>query len=454
MKTEVKNLERGQAEITVEISAEEYQPFLEQAAKHLSEHTKIKGFRPGKASFDLIKKQIGEGEIWQKALEPAVRKTFVKALEENQLITVGSPKIDVIKVAPGNPVVYKATISFLPKVELVDYTKIKIEPKTTRVTDEDIQKTLNNLRKMHAKETLAGREAKTGDKIEIDFETFLDKVPVEHGEQKKFILELGEGSFIPGFEEQLIGAKTDETKEFQLKFPEKYHQKNLADKMVDFKVKINGVYAIELPQLTDEFAQGLGEFKTAEELKTQIKNNLQTEQERGNAQRLEEEMIDKIIDQSKFDDLPDLLINSETKKMIEELEHNISHQGVKVDDYLAHLKKSRADLMLEFAPQAIKRTKSALVLRAVAKQANIEVSKEDIENEITQTLKLYGGNKQAAENIRQPAYQDYLRNLIAARKTIEYIKSKMVKWQHRLRYCHPEPIRFASLAQGRLRRGI
>ena len=169
MKTEVKKLPRGQAEITIELTAEEYEPFLKQAAEQISLTTKIPGFRPGKADLGVVKKYVGEGEIWQQAVEPAVQKTFVRVVTEQNLLTVGSPKIEVIKLAPGNPVIYKATVNLLPEVKLTDYTKIKVKKNQVTVPDKEIQSRLSDLQKMRAKETLADRPAVKGDKIEIDF---------------------------------------------------------------------------------------------------------------------------------------------------------------------------------------------------------------------------------------------------------------------------------------------
>lgn len=427
MKTEVKKLERGEVELKIELSVEEYEPFLKQAAQKISENINIKGYRKGKADFDIIKQHVGEGEIWDKALDAAVQKTFVKALEEQKLVTVGSPKIDVVKLVPGSPVEYKATISSLPDIELADYKKIKIDDNKVEVDEKEISKALENLQKMHAKETLVDREAKQNDKIEIDFETFLDKIPVDNGKQNKFQLVLGEGSFIPGFEEHIIGMKKDEEKQFELKFPKEYHQKNLANKLVNFKVKAHNVYNLELPKLTDEFAKGLGPFKSAEELKAKIKENLSAEQTQRAKQQLEEKIMDSIVEKSKFADIPDILINSETKKMMEELEHNIGHQGMQFEDYLSHLKKSRGDLMLDFMPQAVKRVKSALVIREISKQEKIDITDKEIAEEVKKTESMYQGNEQALEQLRQDGYKNYLKNILASRKVIEHLKSEMVQ---------------------------
>lgn len=427
MQTEVKKLDRGQHELTIEITVEEYQPFLKQAAQKISENVKIKGFRPGKADFEIIKKHVGEAQIWEEALEPAIQRTFVNALEEHKLVTVGSPKIDVVKLAPGNPVIYKATISTLPTVELADYKTIKVKKEPVEADEKEITKALENLQKMHAKEIPVDRAAKNNDKAVIDFETFLDKVPVDNGKQNHFEIILGEGNFIPGFEDQILGMKKNEEKKFQLQFPKEYHQKNLANRLVDFKVKLEALHELELPNVTDAFAQSLGQFKTAEELKQKIKENLTTERTQRANQKLETEMIDKIIDKSKFGDIPDVLVNSEVKKMVDELEHNISHQGMQFEDYLSHLKKTREDLLLEFSPQAVNRVKSALVIRAIAQQANILISNEEVAAEVEKTAAMYIGNKEAQEQLRQPAYHNYLKNILASKKVIEHLKAEMVQ---------------------------
>ncbi|MBI3290756.1 trigger factor [Candidatus Falkowbacteria bacterium] len=427
MKIDVQKLPRGQVELTIELTPEEYQPFLEQAAKKISENTKIPGFRPGKASFELIEKKLGKAEVWQQALEPAVQKTFVKALNEQNLITVGSPHVDVIKLAPDNPVIYKAVVSLLPKAELGDYSKIKISKKPVEIKNDQIQKALNDLRKMYSRQSLVERPAKAGDRVEIDFEIFLDKIPVENGQQQKFSLVIGEKTFIPGFEDNIIGLKKDDAKNFQLTFPKDYHQKNLAGKLVDFKVKLNAVYEIDLPKLDDNFAQTLGGFNSIKEVEGKVRENLKSEAENKQSQNLEEELLDKIIALSKFEEIPDLLINSEIQKMIEELEHSIAHQGLKFEDYLNHIKKTKEELMLDFTPQAVKRIKSALIMRQVGQKEDLKVAESEIDSELARAKVVYEEDKQAQENLKQPAYRDYVKNILAARKVIEHLKQKMIQ---------------------------
>jgi trigger factor len=427
MKTEVKNLPRGQAELTVELSAEEYQPYLEIAVKKISEQIKIPGFRPGKAGFDIIKAKVGEAEIWQEALEPAVKKTLFAALTEQKLDTVGQPQVDVIKMAPGNPVVYKATVSLLPETKVDDYKKIEIKKKPIIVKDDEIKKILANMQKMRAKEALVDRPAQAGDKVEIDFDTFLDKIPIDNGQHKKFPVVIGDNTFIPGFEDQLIGLKKDETKTFQLKFPENYFQKNLAGKLVDFKVTVLAVFQRDLPALDDDFAKTLGQFKTLKETEDKIRENLEHEAEHAEEHRQEEELIDKLIAASSFGDIPDLLVSSESQKMMEEMEYNVQSQGLEFTDYLTHLKKTREELLLDFAPQAIKRVKSALLVREIGLAENISASEEEIGQEIEKTLAQYGRDPEIEKNINAPAYRGYLRNVLLSKKTMDRLKELLIK---------------------------
>jgi len=427
MKVEVKKLPRSQVELTIEIDIAEYQPFLNQAVKTISEQIKIPGFRPGKAGFETVKQKVGENEIWQEALEPAVKKTFLKALHDNQLNTVGPPQVDVVKLAPGNPVIYKATVSLFPDLKLADYKKIKIEKKPVEVSTDQVQKFLAELQRIHAKEVLVDRPAQKGDKAEIDFDAFMDKIPIESGSAKKYPLVVGENTFIPGFEEQLIGLSKDDSKEFQLKFPENYHQKNLAGKPVDFKVKVLAIYERQLPELNDETAKSISQCETLTELKNKVKANLQHEFEHKADRVREDELIDKIIEQSEFEDIPDILIDSESKRMAEELEHNVSTQGLKFEDYLDHIQKTRPELILDFVPQAIKRVKGSLIMKKVADQEQISATQEEINREIEKDKIKYADNDEILTDLKRPEYHDYLNNIITAKKVMGHLESVMVK---------------------------
>jgi len=400
MKSDIEKLPKGEIKIKIELTVEEMKPYLEKAAFLISEKVKISGFRPGKAPYDIVKTQVGEEKIWQEAIEPAVHKTLVEVLDKEKLPTIGSPKIDILKLAPNNPFIYQATVFILPDIELGDYKKNKIKRNKVEVKKEQMDKALEDLQKMKHSEIIVDRPAQKGDKVEIDFKTFLEKVLIDQGDQKKFPVVIGDKTFIPGFEDHLIGAKAGEEKKFSLKMPENYHDKKLANRTLDFEVKINGVYEISLPEINDDLAKGLGNFENLEDLKKQIQDNLKQ--------------------------IPEVLINSESQKMISELEHNIQRQGLKFEDYLTHIKKKREDLLLDFTPNAIKRVKSALVIREIAKQEKIEITDKEIEQEVKQVLAAYENDSKAKEQITSKEYKDYLRNVLTSKKVIDSLKKEMV----------------------------
>lgn len=427
MKIEVKSLPRAQAEIVVELSLEEYQPHLEQAAIRISEQIKIPGFRPGKAGLDIVKAKVGEKEIWTEAFEGAVKKTLFAALLEKKIDSVGQPEIDIVKLEPGQPVTYKAIVNLFPEIKLADYKNLSVAKKPIEIKEEKVEQTLKDLQKMRAKEVLVERPAKKGDKAEINFAAFMDKVPIENGQHQKYPIVIGDGQFIPGFEDNLVGMKKDEEKTFPLKFPENYPQKNLSGREVEFKVKMLAVYERELPEINDEFAAGFGQFKNLAEAKEKIRDNLKHEAEHEAHHQLEESIIDLLIEKSEFSDVPDLLVNSEAKKMMEELEQNVMMQGMPFDQYLEGLKKTKDEMLLEFAPQALKRVKGALVMRQVATAENVQATDEEIKAEIEHMLAYYGNDAEMAKNFQTPSYKEYVKNILASRKTMAKLEEIMVK---------------------------
>ncbi len=428
MNITVKQLPKSQVELTIEISTLEMQPFLEKTATKLSIELKIEGFRPGKAPYNIVKAKVGEMNIMQEALDSIISKYYYDALEQEKIVTIGQPKVEIGKLAPGNPLVFKATAAVLPKVKIGDWKKIKLSRQPIEIKDEQVQKVIDDILKMRAKENLVQREAKTGDKLEIDFEVFQDKVPIEHGRQAKYPIIIGENKFIPGFEDQLIGIKAGDTKEFELKFPDQYYQKNLAGKTAEFRVKINSVFEIELSKLDDAFAKEISgeQFKTIDELKDNIKKNLEQEDKTKQEQRLEIELLEKLVEISEFEDIPELLISNESHKMMHELEGSVSQQGFKFEDYLKSLKKTKEKLEHELQPQAEKRVKTAIISREIYQEQKFIVSPEEIAKEINETIKHYPDNPDMKQQLESNSYKDYLKNVIGNRKVIDFLKQKVI----------------------------
>jgi len=426
-------LPKNVIELTIQMSHDELQPYLQKAAEELSREKPIKGFRPGKAPYDVVVKQFGEMKLLQKSSQNIISNTYYKAIDQEKLETVEQPKIDIVKMAPQNPFIYKATVALLPKVELPEYNKIKTEKiPETKIEQTEIEKVLTDLRKMRAQEKLVEREAKSGDRVEINFNTFIDNVPIDGGQAQKYPIIIGENKMIPGFEEQLIGLKKNDEKEFELTFPEEYSQKSVAGKKAKFKVKILSVYQIDLPEMNEEFAKTMG-LPSIEALKNQIKKNLQDEKQNKEKQKQELKIIEQLIEKSEFGEIPDVLVNEETHKMVHELEDNVTRQGLKFEDYLKHINKTEKDLMLDFAADALKRVKTALAIRAIAKKENIGATDEEIKAEQEKTLASYkmhpqyqGQIDQLEKNIKSENAKRYFENLIANRKVIEFLKENVI----------------------------
>ncbi len=420
-----KELEKSQIELTIELTAEELKPYIKLGAEKVSREVKIDGFRPGKVPFEVLKAKIGETAILEEAARIAINKTIDKAIKENiEGQPIGQPQVNITKLAPENPMEYKIILAMLPEIKLGDYKNIKVETQnlaSLQAGDEEVMRTIEHLRESRAKETVVEREVKDGDKVLVDIDIFLDKVPIEGGQGKGVAVIIGKDFVIPGFDKNLIGVKKGDTRDFSLPYPENHHMANLSGKMVEHRVKINEVYSRELPAMDDSFAAELG-LKKFDELKNNVKKNIEQEKKQKAEQKFEIEMLDKIIENSKFGDIPKVLVDNETREMMRELEHSVTQQGGKFDDYLTSIKKTHEQLILELLPDALKRVKSALLIREIARQEKIEVSEKEIEKKQEELLKQYKGYEKVEARVKEPSYREYLRNILANRKVIERLK--------------------------------
>lgn len=418
-----KKLPKSTAEITIELAPEEMRPYLERAATQLSQATTVPGFRPGKAPFDEVVRRVGAGRVWEEAATLAVPKAVSQVVEDERLETIGSPAIDVIKLAPDNPFIFKATAALLPEVTVGDYSSIKLEHKSTGVSEEHIDRVLADLRKMQTKEVVADRAAAAHDKVVLDMTMSLDTVPLEGGTTKDHAIYMAEEYYMPGLKEKLVGLKKGDTKEFQLKFPKEHYQKMIAGRDVDFKIEVKDVFELQKPPIDDAFATTLGQ-KTVGDMRTLIRGNLEEEAQSKEAQRQEIELLEMAIERTRFSYIPDILVNEETIKMIGELEDGIARQGLAFEDYLKKIGKTRDQLRLDFAADAIARVKTALMVRAIAKTQNITVSDAEVDAEAARLLELYKDATDEHEQIKSVGAREYLRGILRNRKVIEWLKEQ------------------------------
>lgn len=426
MKINVLKNAKSQVELEITVEAQEVEPFLDKAAKNLGKDLEIPGFRKGNAPYDILKQKVGEPAIWQEAADMVIAEKLLQAVKQENLEIAAQPQVEITKLAPNNDLIFKANFATVPKVKVGDYKKLKVKNKEIKIDDKKIDKTLQDIRKMRAKETIVEREAKMGDKVLIDIEMFNNKVPIEGGQQKGVVVILGDSYFIPGLDKEVAGLKAGEKKEFTLDYPKDYHDKNLAGKKVDFKIKVNSIYEMELPELNDEFIKGLGNFKNTEDLKKHIRQNLEQEEAQKVEQQLETEVLTKVIECCDFDAIPESLIEGEIERMFGELKSNVESQGVKFEDYLLQLKKKPEDIKEGFKDQAEKRIKVSLAIRQIGQDEKIKVEEKDIDAEIGKITAMYPDNEDVKKQVSTPTYRNRLAEIVSNQKTVEHLKNHIL----------------------------
>ncbi|MFH1508643.1 MAG: trigger factor [bacterium] len=427
MNVEIKELPKSMVEITISVPYEKFETYITQATQKLSKDINIKGFRPGKAPRNMVEEKVGLEAILQEAADLAVPKIYTQAVIDKKIPIIGQPKIEVKEVGEKKPFTFKAEVALLPKLNLPDLNKIKIKKEKIEVSDEDVDKAIKELQKSRAKQITTKEAAKVGDRLEIDFKAFKDKVPVDQGEGKNHPIVIGDKQFIPGFEDNLVGLKEKDEKTFEITFPQEYHAKHLAGAKIEFKVKVNLVQNVELPELNDEFASSLGEFKTFAELKNKIKENLVKEKEQSEKTRIENEVIEKIADTTKETELPEVLIHHEQHKMLDELKQSVQMQGGQYEKYLETIKKTEKELEEEMKDRAELRARASIILRQIAEEKNFEVEEKELQAELDKAKEQYKFNPDLAKQIESAEYKDYTRGLLRNKKVFQYLVNETTK---------------------------
>ncbi len=427
MKVERKNITANRIELIIEVPTDSMTDFSKRAASKISEGTKIEGFRPGKAPYEVVRARVGDMVILEEASRIAVSKTIDQAITDHVTEEwVGQPEITISKIAPDNPLEYRAMLTLVPSVELGSYKDLNIPAEEAVASDEEVEKMIEQLRDVRVSEAIVDRAAEAGDKVVVDVNLFLDKVPVEGGQAKETAVILGKDYFVPGFDEKVTGMKAAEQREFFITYPADHHQKMLAGKKVEFSVTVKQVYSRELPEVNDEFAAAFG-LKSADELRKNIKESILNEKKVEVANTQERKMLEKIVSNSTIGELPDSLIDQESRTMMHELEHNIARSGGKFEEYLSSIGKTLPQLMTELRPQATERVNAALVLRQIIKVENIVVADKEIDEEIEKLSKQYAHDPKAVESIASPAYRRHLQSLLLNRNILEKLKEWNIK---------------------------
>ncbi len=427
MEIQKKTLSPSTLSLTISLAPAEYEKYLKQAAQQIGQTIKIKGFRPGTAPYHVIKQHVGEQEILNQAVERIVAHSYAQVVKENNYNTLSAPQIKIIKMAPNNPFVYQAEIYLTPEVKLPDISKLKINAPQIQIDDKEINKLLEQLAKSRAKEIAVDRAAQNKDLVKLDYNISINNVPQEDGQQKNFAVYLGEKHMVPGFEEQIIGLKAGQTKRFTIKFPDDYFQKNFAGKNCQFDVKINQVLELNIPKIDDAFAQSLGSFKNLNELKKQITDNLKLEKQQQADKELEQEMFELLIKKSTLGELPAPAIDHEVETIFKELEADLAQRGLTIETWLKNMNKTAEQLKKDLRPQAEKRLKSALIIKAVAQQEKLDATPEEIQAEIDKLTAAYKDDPDTVGQIKSSSYRDYLSNILTGQKVVKWLKEKIIQ---------------------------
>ena len=381
MKTQLERLPNSRVKLKIELSEDEFAQYYQRVFLRLSSQTDVKGFRPGKAPEDLIRNKIGEDKIFQEALEMCLPATFFEAVKKEKLQPVADPDIKVEKYNNDQPLVYTAEIDILPDFKLPDYRKFKIQNSKIKISEKEVQDSMKGLQKAYATYEDKKEPAEKGDKVEIDFAGSIKGAKIEQLTSKNHPLILGEGGFVPGFEEKLVGLKAGQNKEFDYTMPDKLRDQFLVGKKVKFKVKMLKVQKVVLPKLDDEFAQKIAKGKKLAQVKKEVGESLQKRAELEEKKKAEAELLNKLAEKTEME-IPRSLVKNQQYKMMTDIQKDIESRGIPLAKYLESIGKTEDELNREMATQAGKSVKIGLIIGKIKEAEKITASKAEIDKEL------------------------------------------------------------------------
>ena len=389
MSLQVEKLEHNMAKLTVEVAAEDVEKALQAAYLKQRKQINIPGFRKGKVPRQMIEKMYGPEVFYDEAANNMIPDAYAKAYDESELDIVPQPKIEVVQMEKGKPFIFTAEVATKPEVTLGDYKGLKVDKVSTRVTQKEVDEEIEKERERNARTIeVTDRAVQDKDEVTLDFEGFVDGVAFEGGKGEDYPLTIGSGSFIPGFEEQLIGAEIDKEVEVNVTFPKEYHSEELAGKDATFKCTVHTIKAKELPELDDEFASEVSECETMDAYRAEVKKNIKERKERTGKEKKENQAVDQAIENAQMD-IPEAMIEFQVRQMADDFARRIQQQGLTVEQYFQFTGMTAEKMMEEMRPQAEKSIKTRLVLEAIVKAENIEVSDERVEEELTKMAEAY-----------------------------------------------------------------
>ena len=421
MKTKLKNISDVKVELTISLGAEELKAAEQVALTKLAKEVKIEGFRKGKAPLEMVAAQVDPNLLNQETLENALSKSVAEAFLKEKVQAINRPEVDVKKFIPGTELEFTATTEIMPKVELGDYKKLDVKKEAVKVSKKEVKETINRILKNFAEKKKVEREAKNGDEVIIDFLGKKDGVAFDGGKAEKFPLELGSKSFIPGFEEGLIGKKAGDELSLNLEFPKDYHAKDLAGAKVVFEVKIHEVRENVEPEINEEFLSKLGDFKTKEEFEKQIEEDLKTQKQAEADEKFKDELVKKLAEVSKVP-VPEILLEDQKRSIEMDMQQNLMYSGLSLEDYLDRMGKTREEWLEKDVKEAAEmRVKSGLALAELSKVEKVKSDTKELDARITQLKEQYGNSKEVQKQLSSDDVRRNLANQILTEKTIDLL---------------------------------
>ena len=421
MSLQVEKLEKNMAKLTIEASAEDFEKAIQKVYLKSRGRINIPGFRKGKAPRKLIEKMYGTGVFYEDAANDLIPTAYAEALKDCDLEIVSRPEINVTQIESGKPFIFTAEVAVKPEVTLGEYKGVEVEKSDVEVTDEDINKEVDKERENNSRTIdVDDRAVENGDIIKLDFDGSVDGVPFEGGKAENYTLTIGSGSFIPGFEDQLIGTKIGEEKDVTVTFPEDYHEKSLAGKEAVFKCKVNAITVKELPEADDEFASEVSEFETLAEYKEDIKKKLTEKKEKAARAKKEAQAIEKAVENATME-IPDAMIDTQVQSMMEDFARRMQSQGLSLEQYFQFTGMDVKKMHDQMKPEALKRIQNSLVLEAVAKAENIEISDEKVDEEIAKMAEAYKMEVEKLKGIIGDSERDQMKKDLAVQAAADLI---------------------------------
>lgn len=398
MSLQVEKLEHNMAKLTVEVAAEDVEKALQAAYLKQRKQINIPGFRKGKVPRQMIEKMYGAEIFYDDAANALIPKAYADAYDECELDIVSRPEIDVVQIEKGKDFIFTATVATKPEVTLGEYKGLEVDKVSTRVTQKEVDAKIQEEAEKNARTiTVEDRAVQDGDEVVLDFEGFVDGVAFEGGKGENYPLTIGSGSFIPGFEEQLVGAETEKEVEVKVTFPEDYHAEDLKGKEAVFKCTVHEIKAKELPEIDDEFAAEVSEFDTLEEYKADVKTKIKEQKAAEGKAKQEDQVVEQAVKNATYE-LPEAMVETQAEQMANDFAQRMQSQGLTMEQYFQFTGTTAEQMMEDLKPQAVKRIETRLVLEAIAKAENIEISDEKLDEEIGKMAEAY---KMEADKLKE-----------------------------------------------------